>query len=210
MTATFMAKPAAADTGSSCHLHCSLWAGGEPVFPEEPGSARLSATGRHFVGGLLDHLAAAAVCFAPYANSYKRPRSGSAAGGVVAWRLDNRTVAVRVAGAGGSLRVEHRFPGADANPYLAAAALLAAGLAGIAARRDPGPPVEGDADADPGLPRPPASLGEALAAFEGSDFAKAAFGPEVVAHYAAHARAEWTAYLGAVTDWELRRGFEAV
>jgi glutamine synthetase len=113
-------------------------------------------------------------------------------------------------GQGESLRVEHRFPGADANPYLAAAALIAAGLEGIASQRHPGPPVEGDADARSDLPRPPASLGEALAALESSHFVRSSFGTAVAAHYTAHARAEWAATLATVTDWELLRGFEAV
>jgi glutamine synthetase len=210
LTVTFMARPVADDLGSSCHLHVSLWANGQSVFPIEPESASLSLTGRRFVGGLLEHLPATAYFFAPFANSYKRHVPGFAAGAVSAWGQDNRSVAIRVAGEGESLRIEHRFPGADANPYLAAAALIAAGLEGIAAERDPGPPVEGDADARGNLPRPPASLGEALAAFESSAFVNRAFGSKIAAHYAAHARAEWMATLGAVTDWELERGFEAV
>jgi glutamine synthetase len=209
LTVTFMAKPVADDLGSSCHLHCSLLADGRPVFPEAPGSADLSATGRRFLGGLLRHLDASALCFAPYANSYKRPLAGMAAGGVVAWGHDNRTVALRVAGTGDTLRIEHRYPGADVNPYLAAAALLAAGLEGVASGHDPGPPVAGDGDERGDLPRPPASLGDALAAFERSSFGAAAFGAEVAAHYAALARGEWQAYLRAVTDWELLRAFEA-
>jgi glutamine synthetase len=210
LTVTFLARPIADDLGSSCHLHVSLWANGQPVFPIEPGSASLSLTGRRVIGGLLEHLPATAYFFAPFANSYKRHAPGFAAGAVTAWGQDNRSVAIRVAGEAESLRVEHRFPGADANPYLAAAALIAAGLEGIASGRDPGPPVEGDADARGDLPRPPASLGEALAAFESSAFVNQAFGSKIAAHYAAHARAEWTATLGAVTDWELVRGFEAV
>jgi len=129
---------------------------------------------------------------------------------VTAWGRDNRSVAIRVAGEGVSLRIEHRFPGADVNPYLAAAAVIAAGLEGIASGRDPEPPVEGDADSRPDVPRPPASLGEAIAALQSSEFVGGAFGSEIAAHYAAHARAEWAATLGAVTDWELVRGFEAV
>jgi glutamine synthetase len=210
LTVTFMARPVADDLGSSCHLHISLWGNGHPVFPIEPGSASLSLTGRRVVGGLLHHLPATAYFFAPFANSYKRHVAGFAAGAVTAWGLDNRSVAIRVAGEAASLRVEHRFPGADANPYLAAAALIAAGLEGIASGRDPGPPIEGDADARRDLLRPPASLGEALAALESSAFVNKAFGSEIAAHYAAHARAEWTATLAAVTDWELERGFEAV
>jgi glutamine synthetase len=210
LTVTFMARPVADDLGSSCHLHISLWANGQPVFPIEPGSTSLSLTGRRVVGGLLEHLPGTAYFYAPFANSYKRHAPGFAAGGVTAWGRDNRSVAIRVAGEGASLRIEHRFPGADANPYLAAAALIAAGLDGVTSGLDPGPPVEGDADARRDLPRPPASLGEALAALERSEFVSGAFGSEIAAHYAAHARAEWTATLGAVTDWELERGFEAV
>jgi glutamine synthetase len=210
LTVTFMARPVADDLGSSCHLHFSLWADAEPLFPNEPGSRSLSSKGRGVVGGLLEHLPATAYFFAPFANSYKRHLPGFAAGGVTAWGLDNRSVAIRVAGEGESLRVEHRFPGADANPYLAAAALIAAGLDGIASERDPGPLVDGDADARQDLPRSPSSLGEAVAALEKSLFVRTAFGSDVAAHYAAHGRAEWSATLAAVTDWELARGFEAV
>ena len=210
LTVTFMARPVADDLGSSCHLHVSLTADGQALFPLEPGSASLSPAARHVVGGLLEHLPATAYFFAPFANSYKRHAPGFAAGAVVAWGHDNRSVAIRVVGRGDSLRVEHRFPGADANPYLAAAALIAAGLEGIATQRDPGPPVEGDADARSDLFRPPASLGQALSALESSRFVQKAFGSAVAAHYAAHARAEWAAALAAVTDWDLMRGFEAI
>src|SRR5215203_2738677 len=210
LTATFMARPVADDLGSSCHLHVSLWADGQPVFPIEPGSGSLSLTGLYVVGGLLEHLSTTSYFFAPFANSYKRHAPGFAAGAVTAWGRDNRSVAIRVAGEGASLRIEHRFPGADANPYLAAAVVIAAGLEGIASGRDPGPPVEGDADSRPDLPQPPASLDEAIAALQSSEFVGGAVGSEIAAHYAAHARAEWAATLVAVTDWELVRGFEAV
>jgi glutamine synthetase len=210
LTVTFMARPVADDLGSSCHLHFSLTADGQPVFPVEPGSGSLSPTARHVIGGLLEHLSATSYFFAPFANSYKRHAPGFAAGGVAAWGQDNRSVAIRVVGQGDSLRVEHRFPGADANPYLAAAALIASGLDGISNQRNPGPPVEGDADARGDLSRPPRSLGEALAVLQDSQFVKIAFGSSVAADYAAHARAEWMATLSAVTDWELTRGFETV
>ena len=210
LTVSFMARPVVDDLGSSCHLHFSLSANDQPVFPIEPGSGSLSAIGRHAIGGLLLHLPASAFFFAPFANSYKRHAPGFAAGGVLAWGEDNRSVAIRVVGRGESLRIEHRFPGADANPYLAAAALVAGALEGIVSQRDPGPPVEGDADARAELPRPPASLGEALIAIETSEFVKSAFGVAVAAHYVAHARAEWAATLATVTDWELVRGFESV
>ncbi len=207
LSATFMAMPRANDMGSSCHLHVSLWRAGEPVFPAPGDPGRLSHEGRAFLGGLLAHLEETAVLMAPFANSFKRHRTEHFGGSVRAWGMDNRTVALRVVGSGPGLRVEHRYPGADANPYLAAAALVAAGLDGIGRRLDPGPPVEGDGyRAD--LPRTAGSLGEALAAWEASAFAREAFGEEVVEHYAAHARAEWEGYLGAVTDWEVLRAFE--
>ncbi len=207
---SFMARPVPDDLGSSCHIHCSLVADGLPVFPAAQGSSSLSSVGQNFLGGLLSHLAETAIFFAPNANSYKRHAPGFAAGGVNAWGLDNRSVALRVAGHGDSLRLEHRYPGADANPYLAAAAIIAAGLHGIASTLDPGPPTDGDADARRDLPRTPASLGDALTAFEQSAFVREAFGVDAATHYAAHARAEWAAFLAAVTDWEIVRGFEAV
>ncbi|MGQ0668206.1 MAG: hypothetical protein ACT4PO_00785 [Actinomycetota bacterium] len=106
------------------------------------------------------------------------------------------------------MRVEHRYPGADANPYLAAAAILAAGLDGIERSLDPGPPFVGNAYEDPELPRTPESLLDALSAFEASAFVAETFGKEVVEHYGAHARGEWAGYLRAVTDWEVLRAFE--
>jgi glutamine synthetase len=209
-TVSFMARPVPDDLGSSCHIHCSLFAGDRPLFPAKPGSSSLSPIGEQFLAGLLAHLADTAIFFAPNVNSYKRHAPGFAAGGVVAWGMDNRSVAVRVAGHGQTLRLEHRYPGADANAYLAAAAIIAAGLEGIASAREPGPPIEGDADARRDLARTPPSLGDALASFERSTFVREAFGAEATAHYAAHARAEWLAFLGAVTDWEIARAFEAV
>jgi glutamine synthetase len=106
------------------------------------------------------------------------------------------------------LHVEHRYPGADVNPYLAAAAVIAAGLDGIDHEIDPGPPFVGNAYVATDLLRTPASLGEALHVFEASEFMTSSFGPGIVAHYAAHARGEWLGYLTTVTDWELIRAFD--
>jgi glutamine synthetase len=208
LSVTFMARPSQAEPGSSCHLHCSARTlDGEPVFPESPGSALFSAAGRGFLAGLMTHLDETALWFAPYVNSYKRhaiPFSGA----VNAWGRDNRTLAFRVVGSGPSLRVENRYPGADVNPYLAAAAMIAAGLDGVQHGLDPGPAVEGNAYDQPGLARPPASLGRAIELFETSSFMQAAFRKETLANYAAHARNEWEAYLTQVTDWEVLRAFE--
>lgn len=197
---TFMARPVPDDLGSSCHTHLSLQRDGCPVFPARPGSGDLSELARHAIGGLLHNLDASAIFFAPYANSYKRHAPGFAAGQVAAWGMDSRSVAIRVAGHGDTLRLEHRFPGADTNPYLAMAALIAATLNGITYQRDPGPPAVGDADAQQDLARPPSSLGDAIAAFERSSFGPDFLGADVASHYAAHARLEWRSSLAAVTD----------
>lgn len=208
LTVTFMAKPVPSDMGSSCHLHCSLREGGSALFPREVGSHELSAAGRHFLGGLLDHLGETAIFFAPYVNSYKRHWAEDFGGGIVGWGVDNRTVALRVVGRGDSLRIEHRYPGADVNPYLGAAAVIAAGLDGLDKGTDPGAPFVGNAYRAKELPRTHASLEEAVAAFERASFAARAFGEETVTHYAAHARGEWEEHLRSVTDWEITRGFE--
>jgi glutamine synthetase len=208
LAATFMARPVATDMGSSGHVHVSLWRGDEPAFAGGDGPHALSEAGRSFVGGLLAHLDETALFFAPYVNSYKRHLTEDFGGGIEAWGFDNRTIAIRVVGSGSSLRVEHRYPGADANPYLSMAAVLGAGLDGIERGLDPGPPFGGDAYGDAQLRRTPRSLVEALVAFEESAFVRDTFGKDVVEHYAAHGRGEWEASLRAVTDWEVNRAFE--
>lgn len=208
LSLTFMARPMQDDLGSSCHFHCSLrTADDEPVFPSEPGSSELSREGRSFLAGLMSHLDETALFFAPYVNSYKRhavPYSGA----LNAWGIDNRTLGFRVVSAGPSLRIEHRYGGADLNPYLAAAAIIAGGLDGIEKGLDPGDSIVGNAYEQPGLPRPPESLGRAIELFEESDFVAGVFGKEAVATYATHARHEWERYLSDVTEWELIRAFE--
>lgn len=212
---TFMAKWDAALAGSSLHLHASLWSEqGEPLFagdePLEGTRLRASATFRHFLGGLLAHARGLSWFFAPTVNSYKRYRAGSFAPTGIAWSVDNRTAGFRVVGSGPSLRVECRIPGADANPYLAYAALLAAGLDGIERRLEPGPAFAGDVYAAAGLPRVPASLSEAIAELDRSPFARKAFGDAVIEHLLHFARSEQAYFESAVTDWERRRYFERV
>jgi glutamine synthetase len=148
-----------------------------------------------------------ALCYAPNVNSYKRYVPGSFAPTSVRWGPDNRTCALRLVGHGQSLRVENRTPGGDVNPYLAVAAMIAAGLNGIDNELPLEPPVTGNAYADTEI-RVPYTLHDALALWEKSKLAADAFGTEVVEHYANYARVELTAYEAAVTDWELRRGFE--
>jgi glutamine synthetase len=212
---TFMAKWDAALAGSSLHVHASLWdekdaplfAGGDAL---EGTRLRASASFRHFLGGLLAHARELSWFFAPTVNAYKRYRAGTFAPTGIAWSVDNRTAGFRVVGSGPSLRVECRIPGADANPYLAFAAMLAAGLDGIERGLEPGPAFAGDVYAAAGLPRVPHSLPEAIGELERSSFARKAFGDDVVEHLLHFARAEQGYFEAVVTDWEKRRYFERV
>ncbi len=204
MALTFMAKPNDRE-GNSCHIHLSLRdADDTPLLAEGEG---LSETGRHFLGGQLAALREFTLLLAPNINSYKRFVPGSFAPTAVAWGHDNRSCALRVVGHGHSLRVENRVPGGDVNPYLANAALIAAGLHGVEHGIEPGDPLTGNAYTSDAR-SVPTTLREALELWEGSALARAAFGEEVVAHYANHARVELAAFDAAVTDWELFRGFE--
>jgi glutamine synthetase len=205
---TFMAKWHEAHAGSSLHVHMSLWnEHDQPVFAAGGGH---SQTFRHFLGGLLAHGRELAWFLAPTVNSYKRYREGTFAPTRLAWSIDNRTAGFRVVGHGPALRVECRVPGADANPYLVYAALLAAGLDGIERKLDPGPPFEGDAYRGGDLPRVPHTMAEAIAALDASRFARDAFGEPVVEHLLHFARTELAAYEVAVTDFERARYFERI
>jgi len=150
------------------------------------------------------------VFLAPTVNSYKRFVDASWAPTRLAWSVDNRTAGFRVVGSGDSLRIECRIPGADCNPYLALAGLLAAGLDGIANQTEPPDRFVGDVYAAGHLPHVPRTLRDAVDAFEGSEFAKAAFGEDVVGHYTHFFRTEQAAFDAAVTDWERRRYFERI
>jgi glutamine synthetase len=207
LSITFMAKPNARE-GNSCHVHLSLRdVDGLPVMAGGEGPDGLSQTGRHFLGGQLAALREFTLMLAPNINSYKRFVPGSFAPTTVAWGRDNRTCALRLVGHGPSLRVENRVPGGDVNPYLANAALIAAGLHGVEHGVEPGEPLTGNAYTSD-LPTVPTTLREALELWEGSELAAQAFGEEVVAHYAHRARVELAAFDAAVTDWEMFRGFE--
>jgi len=206
MSLTFMAKPNTRE-GNSCHIHLSVRGqDGAPVMAGD-GQYGLSELGEHFLAGQLAAMREFALCYAPNVNSYKRYVPGSFAPTSVRWGPDNRTCALRLVGHGQSLRVENRTPGGDVNPYLAVAAMIAAGLHGIDHELPLEPPVTGNAYADTEV-RVPYTLHDALALWQNSELAAEAFGTEVVEHYANYARVELTAYEAAVTDWELRRGFE--
>ncbi|MGE4649848.1 MAG: glutamine synthetase family protein, partial [Myxococcota bacterium] len=212
---TFMAKFDEELAGSSLHVHTSLWDGeGRPSFPGEielAGTpARSSETFRAFLAGWVAHVGDFSLLLAPNPNSYKRYRPGTFAPTALGWSFDNRTAGFRVVGEGASLRVECRIPGADANPYLVYAALLAAGLEGIERGLDPGAAFEGDLYAAEGLPQVPGSLPEAAARFEASEVAHRAFGDEVVAHLLHFARTEQREVDNRVSDVERARYFERI
>ncbi|HOT80326.1 MAG TPA: glutamine synthetase family protein [Microthrixaceae bacterium] len=205
---TFMAKHHIDEVGSSCHIHSSLWdtASDRSLMPDESGHG-LSDTFRWYLGGLLATAAEFALCWAPFINSYKRYQPGSWAPTAIGWGTDNRTLGFRVVGHGQGMRVESRVPGADCNPYIALAATVAGGLYGIENKIEPGDVFAGNGyESD--LPRIPHTLVDAIAAWENSEIAKAAFGDDVHFHLLHMARQEWLEFNNHVTDWELRRNFE--
>jgi len=209
---TFMAKPEAGKAGSSCHIHFSLRRDGRNAFAGDHtlGDLRVSDTFRWFLGGLLHHVPVLMPFYAPTVNSYKRFEDGSWAPTRIAWCADNRTAGFRVVGHGESLRIECRIPGADCNPYLAFAAMLASGLDGLDHQIEPPPIFEGDVYAAKHLPRVPYSLAEAIESFQASPFIARAFGPDVASHYTHFFKTERDAFNRAVTDWERRRYFERI
>ncbi len=212
VSVTFMSKPFAGQAGSSSHIHFSLWQDDENAFAGEGmlGPVECSDEFRWFLGGWMAHVPEMMVFYASTINSYKRFEDGSWAPTRLAWCYDNRTAGFRVVGKGKSLRIECRIPGADCNPYLAYAAVLASGLDGIINKIEPPPIFEGDVYAAQHLPRVPYTLREATDLFAESGFAKQVFGEDVVAHYVHHFRTEQAAFDTAVTDWERQRYFERI
>ncbi len=158
----------------------------------------------------MAHVQEMMVFYAPTINAYKRYQDGSWAPTRIAWSYDNRTAGFRVVGKGSSLRIECRIPGADCNPYLAYAAALASGLDGIANKIEPLDIFTGDVYAAQHLPRVPYTLDQAVDSFAASDFAKEAFGEDVVAHYTHFFHTELANYHRSVTDWERKRYFERI
>ncbi len=211
VSVTFMAKPDAAQPGNSCHIHLSLWTDQEEstnIFTAPTGER--SDEFRWFLGGWMRHAADLMVCYAPTVNSYKRYRNQSWAPTRIAWSTDNRTAGFRIVGAGSSLRIENRIPGADVNPYLAYAAAIASGLDGIRNRIEPADEQEGDAYSVSGSATVASTLHEATARFSESADARRLLGDEVVDHYAHHFSTEVAASEAAVTDWEKSRYFERI
>ncbi len=209
---TFMSKPYPSWTGSSGHIHVSLADGatGQNAFPASDGPAcgEMSATMRHFLGGLLAGAKELSLFMASTVNAYKRFAPGSWAPVHLVWGRDNRTCAFRVVGRGPALRIENRLPGADSNPYLAFAAVLAAGLDGIEREIEPPAEFRGNGYTATEQPRIPSALYRAIDAWETSKLARRAFGETVHAHYLNMARVEQETYDAAVTDWERERYLE--
>lgn len=207
---TFMAKYDFTEAGSSCHIHSSLWdtASGRSAMPSDD-PHEMSDVFRWYLGGLLATAAEFSLCWAPFVNSYKRFQPESWAPTAIAWDTDNRTTGFRIVGTGQAMRVESRIPGADCNPYVAIAAMIAGGLHGVRNRIEPPAATKGNTyDAD--VPRIPSTLAEAIELWERSEVAKAAFGEAAHFHLLHHARQELDAFNRSVTDWELRRYFEQV
>ncbi|MFL5895741.1 MAG: glutamine synthetase family protein [Thermoleophilaceae bacterium] len=207
IAATFMAKPSEKDIGSSCHIHMSLIDrdSGDPAFVDGHDE---TDTFRAFLGGLRAHVRELALFVAPSVNSYKRYAAESWAPTSVSWGRDNRTCGFRVVGHGASRRMECRIPGADVNPYLGFAAMLAAGLDGVENDIDPGPELKGNAYEAGEAEAFPSSLREAVDHWERSDFVKQTFGEEVWAHYLNYGKTEQRLFDEVVTDYERVRMFE--
>jgi glutamine synthetase len=201
MSISFMAKLNERE-GSSCHIHFSLSDDAGAVFERD------RAVFDSFLAGQLACLRELTLLLAPNINSYKRYAAGSFAPTTVAWADDNRTCALRVIGHGPALRFENRAGGSDLNPYLALAAIIAAGLHGVQDDLELEPAYKGNAYLATDKPRLPSTLREARDLFAASPVARAAFGDDVVDHYVHAADVELEAFDAAVTDWERRRGFE--
>jgi glutamine synthetase len=211
MTATFMPRPLSDGMGSSCHVHASVRGddGSTPFFdPDAERSA--SAPLRHAVAGVLDRVSDLMLFYAPTVNAMRRIISHDFAGNGLTWGFDNRTTTCRlITGGPDANRLEMRLPGADVNPYLASAAVLASLRDGMSRRIDPGPPCTGDGYSEP-HGELPMTLGDAAQTLEQSLFAATTFDKEVVGHYAAVARNEWLQFLRATSDWDRDRYFETI
>jgi glutamine synthetase len=208
---TFMAKYNYGLAGNSSHIHNSLWSadGKTPLFFDKSAKWTLSELGQQWSAGQLKYAKEFTWFLAPYINSYKRFQSGTFAPTKIMWSEDNRTAGFRLCGEGTkAIRMECRIGGADLNPYLAFAALIAAGLAGIDEKLSLQEPFVGDAYQASRLPEIPKTLREATETLGKSKMLKEALGVDVVEHYVHTARWEQFEYDRRITDWELHRGFE--
>ena len=208
--ASFLPKWHHDRVGSSSHVHMSLWSPeGEPLFYDRDADYSMSETMRHFVAGLTAHAPEITYFLAPYINSYKRFAPGTFAPTSANWSIDNRTAGFRLCGEGTkAVRIECRIGGSDINPYLAIAALLAAGSKGIEDKLGLDPPSQGDVYKMQNAKQIPLALREAAATLKGSKMLREAFGDDVVDHYHRAAMWEQEEFDRVVTDYEIARGFE--
>jgi len=220
MVATFMPKPFTSLTGNGCHFHMSLWRDGENLFLDEadPRGLALSALAYNFIGGLKTHARATSAITAPTVNSYKRLKVGTTTSGAtwspvwISYGYNNRTQMLRIPGPG---RIEDRTIDGSCNPYLAAAAVLSAGLDGVDNGLDAGEPnsenlyaVAYDELVSRGLQTLPGNLLDATRELEGDTVLRAALGrgrdEDYVDYYIRVKRDEWHRYHEQVTPWEIR------
>jgi glutamine synthetase len=206
---TFLPKWNANKVGSSSHVHMSLWSGKEPAFRDGNGEYGMSELMRHFMAGLIEYASDYTWFLAPYVNSYKRFMKGTFAPTRAVWSVDNRTAGFRLCGEGTkAVRVECRIGGSDMNPYLAQAALLAAGIKGIENKLELAPPTAGDIYENANAKHIPSTLRASTETLRNSQMLREALGDAVVDHYVRCAEWEQEEFDKAVTDWEIARGFE--
>jgi glutamine synthetase len=208
---TFLAKWNYSAAGSSSHIHQSLWSadGKTPLFFDKDGEHGMSELMRHYIAGLLAHAGEITFFLAPYINSYKRFMAGTFAPTKAVWSKDNRTAGYRLCGeASKGIRIECRVGGSDLNPYLAMAALIAAGIDGIEKKMALEPAFVGDAYGGKGVREIPRTLRDAIELMDGSELLRSAFGNDVIDHYVRAGQWEQEEYDRRVTDWEVARGFE--
>lgn len=211
MTATFMPRPLTDGMGSSCHIHASVRGtdGSTPLYAADA-DRTAAPTLVNAVAGVLERVSDMMLFYAPTVNSMRRIISNDFAGNGLTWGYDNRTTTCRlITGQPQANRLELRLPGADVNPYLATAAVLASMRDGMDRQLDPGPPCTGDGYADT-HGELPLTLGDAAEALEHSDFAATTFDKDVVRHYATFARHEWMQFLRSVSDWDRQRYLETI
>lgn len=207
--ATFLPKWHHTKVGSSSHVHQSLWKDGLPAFYDASADLGMSELMRHYLAGLIAYAPDYTFFLAPYINSYKRFAKGTFAPTKTVWSVDNRTAGFRLCGDGTKgIRAECRIGGSDLNPYLAQAAMLAAGIKGIQDKMELAPPTQGDVYEDAKAQDIPQTLRAATEKLRNSAFLRDAMGDDVVDHYTRCAEWEQEEFDRVVTDWEIARGFE--
>ncbi|MDR6263623.1 glutamine synthetase family protein [Roseobacter sp. N2S] len=207
--ATFLPKWHKDRVGSSSHVHQSLWKDGEAAFFDKDKDLGMSEMMGHYMAGLIAYAPDYTYFLAPYVNSYKRFAKGTFAPTKTVWSVDNRTAGFRLCGDGTKgIRVECRIGGSDLNPYLAQAAMLAAGIKGIEDKMELAAPTKGDVYEDAKAADIPQTLRDATELLRKSTFLREVMGDDVVDHYTRAAEWEQEEFDRVVTDWEIARGFE--